>query len=83
MVRPAALTYCAHPSTTKLDPVIGKPTYEYALHQRAEKGPCGPSGTLFVPETNPAKRLLRGRGLYVYGVLYVGAFWTLTYKMFH
>ena len=83
MMRPAALTYCAHPSTTTTDLVIGQPTYAYAPKQRDPKGPCGPSGTLFVAESNPLKRVLRGRGIFVYGVLYVGAMWTFTYKMFH
>lgn len=81
MIRPIAYTYCAHPTTTTIDPVLGKPKYEYAMVQRDPKGPCGPSGTLFSLETDPVRRLLRGRGAYLYGALYVSFMGTMIYKM--
>jgi hypothetical protein len=81
IIRATGLTYCAHPRTTTNEPILGRPRYEHALVQRDPKGPCGPSGNLFVPETSPVKRLLRGRGAYVYGALYVGFMGTMIYRM--
>jgi hypothetical protein len=81
IIRAPGLTYCAHPKTTTFDPVLGKPRYEFAVGQRAQGGPCGPSGRLFEPETNPTRRLLRGRGAYALGTLYVAFMGTMVYKL--
>jgi hypothetical protein len=81
IIRAQGLTRCAHPTTTTNEPILGKSSYVYAYVQRDPKGPCGPSGNLFVPETSQVKRLLRGRGAYIYGALYVSFMGTMIYRM--
>lgn len=65
---------CAHPSTTLVDPVLGKEDRAYAAHQRAPSGACGPSGLLFSRENNVLTRTLRGRGFAMLGIAYFGFF---------
>lgn len=70
MMRLPGLTRCAHPSKVTEDVVLGKSLMPFAADQRLSNGPCGPSGTLFLPETNPLKRLFRGRTMTLLGAGY-------------
>jgi len=81
MRTPSTYTHCAHPKTTKIDLIIGKPVYEYARDQRALGGPCGPTGDLFEREASALKRRCRGRGAFAFGVLYVGLFGAFLYRL--
>jgi hypothetical protein len=66
------LVRCAHPASARVEPVLRAPLLPYARDARAPGAACGPSGARFVPEPNPAARLLRGRGAWVAGAVGVG-----------